>query len=172
MAATVAPSKGSGGAVRLRIGLFHFATTRMTPKNDTKFAKNAVATPAAAMTTPASAGPTARARLNSIPLSADAVARSSLDTSSGRIARHVGVSNASPAESANVNTSSSQGDMKPAMVKPARSRAMHIIHDSVARTNLRRSKISPAEPAGRANRKRGSGLGERDVNRPCAERHH
>ncbi len=107
----------------------------------------------AAMTMPASAGPTARARLNSIPLSADAAARSSLGTNSGRIARHVGVSNASPAESANVNTSSSQGDMKPAMVKTARSRAMPIIHDSVKRISLRRSKISPAEPAGRASRK-------------------
>src|SRR5579863_7336704 len=152
-AATVAPVNVSGGAVRLRIGLFHLATTRMTPKNDTKFATNAEATPAPVMMMPASAGPTARARLNSIPLSADASARSSLGTSSGRIARHVGVSNASPAESANVSASNSQGDMKPAMVKAARSRATPIIHDSVARTNLRRSKISPAEPAGRASRK-------------------
>src|SRR5579863_2785206 len=156
MAATVAPVKVSGGAVRLRIGLFHLTTTRMTPKNDTKFATNAVATPATDMTMPASAGPTARARLNSIPLSADAAARSSLATSSGRIARHVGVSKASPAESANVNTSSSQGDIKPLMVKTARSRATPIIHDSVARTNLRRSKISPADPAGRASRKYGN----------------
>src|SRR5580700_4789591 len=136
MAATVAPVNVSGGAVRLRIGLFHLATTRITPTNDTKFATNAVATPATAMTTPASAGPTARARLNSIPFSADAAARSSLATSSGRTARHVGVSNASPAESANVNTSSSQGDIRPAMVKTARRKATPIIHDSVARTNL------------------------------------
>jgi hypothetical protein len=57
--------------------------------------------------------------------------------------RHVGVSNASPAESANVNTS--HGDIKPPMVKTARSRAMPIIHVSMARTNLRRSKISPAD---------------------------
>src|SRR5580704_14928959 len=156
MAATVAPANVSGGAVLFRTGLFHRATTRMTPKNDTKFATNAVATPATDMTMPARAGPTARARLNSIPLRADAAARSSLATSSGRIARHVGVSNASPAESANVNTSSSQGDIKPPMVKLARSRATPIIHDSVARTNLRRSKISPAEPAGRASRRYGS----------------
>src|SRR5580692_9751375 len=109
MAATVAPVNVSGGAVRLRIGFFHLATNRMTPKNDTKFTTNAAATPATVMTMPASAGPTARARLNSIPLSADAAARSSLGTNSGRIARHVGVSSASPVESANVNTSSSQG---------------------------------------------------------------
>src|ERR1700689_2405220 len=156
MTATVAPVIVSGGVVRLRTGRFHFATTKMTPQNDTKFATNAAATPAAAITTPASAGPTARARLNSIPFSADAGARSSLGTNSGRIARHVGVSNASPAESAKVNTSSSQGDMKPAMVKTARSSATPIIHDSVNRISLRRSTISPAEPAGRARRKYGS----------------
>src|SRR5580700_3972151 len=86
MAATVAPVNVSGGAVRLRIGLFHLATNRMTPKNDTKFRTNAAATPATVMTMPASAGPTARERLNSIPLSADAAARSSLGTSSVRIA--------------------------------------------------------------------------------------
>src|ERR1700679_722489 len=123
MAATVAPLNVSGGVVRLRTGLFHFATTKITPQNDKKFTTNAVATPAAAITTPASAGPTALARLNSIPFSADAGARSSLDTSSGRMARHVGVSNASPAESANVSTSSSQGDIRPAMVSTESSRA-------------------------------------------------
>src|ERR1700691_2245746 len=123
MAATVAPDNVSGGVARLRIGLFHLATTTMTPRNETQFTTNAVATPATAMTTPASAGPTARARLNSMPLSADAGPRSSLDTNSGRIARHVGVSNASPAESANVNTSSSHGDINPAMVTTARSSA-------------------------------------------------
>src|SRR5271154_4639016 len=155
MAATVAPDNVSGGEVRVRIGLFHRATTRMTPKNDTKFATNAVATPAAAMTKPASAGPTARARLNSIPLSADAAARSSLGTNSGRIARQAGVSNASPAESANVSTSSIHGDITPAIVKIARSSATPIIHDSVKRISLRRSTISPAEPAGRASRKYG-----------------
>src|SRR5271155_3721249 len=117
MAATVAPVMVSGGAVRLRTGLFHFATTRMTPKNEKKFTTNAAATPAAAMTIPASAGPTARARLNSIPFSADAAASSSFGTSSGRMARQVGVSNASPAESANVNINSSQGDMNPLMAK-------------------------------------------------------
>jgi hypothetical protein len=50
---------------------------------------------------------------------------------------------------------SSQGDITPPMVKTARSRATPIIHDSVARTNLRRSKISPTDPAGRASRKYG-----------------
>src|ERR1700723_1547503 len=148
IAATVAPEKDSAGALLLRTGLFHLATTRMTPKNDTKFAKKAVATPAADMIAPASAGPTARARLNSIPLSAEAAASSSLGTSSGRIARHAGVSNASPAESANVSARSIHGVITPAMVKIARINATPIIHDSVKRISLRRSTISPAGPAG------------------------
>src|SRR5580704_16930302 len=97
IAATVAPEKDSGGALLRRTGLFHLATTRMTPKNDTQFVRKAVATPATEIRLLASAGPTARARLNSIPLSADAAARSSLGTSSGRMARQAGVSNASPA---------------------------------------------------------------------------
>jgi hypothetical protein len=45
--------------------------------------------------------------LTSMPLSADAAARSCFPTSSGSTARHVGVSMASPAESANVSPSSS-----------------------------------------------------------------
>src|ERR1700675_152692 len=155
IAATVAPEKDSGGALLLRSGLFHLATTRMTPKNDTKFATKAVATPAIEMIVPAIAGPTARARLNSIPLSAEAAARSSLGTNSGRIARHAGVSNASPAESANVRIRSIHGDITPAMVKIAKINATPIIHDSVKRISLRRSTISPAEPAGRASKKYG-----------------
>src|SRR5271154_2133742 len=155
MGGTVAPVNVSGGEVRLRTGRFHFATTKMTPKKDKKFTTKAAATPAAAITRPARAGPTARARLNSIPFNAEAAARSSLETNSGRIARHVGVSNASPADRANVNASRSQGDMKPPRVSTARSSAMKVIHVSVASTSLRRSRISPAEPAGMANRKYG-----------------
>src|SRR5260370_5161449 len=81
---------------------------RITPKKETTFATNAAATPAVAIRTPANAGQTARARLNSIPLSAEAASRSSFATTSGRPARHVGVSKASPAESANVSASRHQ----------------------------------------------------------------
>ena len=130
--------------MRLRTGLFHRATTRMTPKKETKFTRNAVATPVTAMIRPANAGPTARARLNSIPFSADAFASSTLGTNSGKRARQDGVSNASPAESAKVNSSSNHGVIKPARVRITMSNATAAIHDSVARINLRRSTISPA----------------------------
>src|SRR5260370_33498589 len=81
---------------------------RITPKKETTFATNAAATPAVAIRTPANAGPTARARLNPIPLSSEAASRSSFATNSGRTARQVGLSKASPAESANVSASRHQ----------------------------------------------------------------
>src|SRR5262245_35735147 len=99
----------SAGAALAGEWRFHRAMTQMTPANDTALTTKAAPTPAAAINAPASAGPTARARLNSMPLKADAAARSDLFTSSGRMARHAGVSSASPAEIANVNASSSHG---------------------------------------------------------------
>ena len=55
----------------------------------------------AAMSAPASAGPTARARLNSMPLSAEAVAKSSFRTSWGKnLPAMSAASNASPADEA------------------------------------------------------------------------
>src|SRR5439155_20755540 len=140
-AATVAPARVSGGVVRRRGGRFHRATSTITPTNDTTLSANAAPTPATAMITPASAGPTARAKLNSMPLSADADERSSFLTISGRMARHVGASIASPAEIANVRPSSSLGDMKPAIVVTASTSATATIQNSVKRINFRRSTI-------------------------------
>src|SRR5882672_10172285 len=97
-AATVAPASVSGGVVRWRGGRFHRATSTITPANDTTLSANAAPTPATAIITPASAGPTARAKLNSMPLSADADARSSFLTISERTALHVFFTDASTAE--------------------------------------------------------------------------
>src|SRR5437016_8657317 len=55
------------------------------------------------------AGPIARAKLNSMPLSAMAGNKSSRGTTSGRTARHVGASSASPIERASVKSSSIHG---------------------------------------------------------------
>src|ERR1700722_9392801 len=155
IAATVAPVTVSRGVVRLIVGRFQRATTRMTPKNDKAVNRNAVPMPANAITKPANAGPTARAKLNSMPLSADAAGRSSFRTSSGRTARQVGVSNASPADRAKVRMSSSTGDILPAMVIVASTTATTIIHISVNRISLRRSTMSPMAPAGREKIKKG-----------------
>ena len=119
---------------------------------------NAVPTPAAAMMMPAIAGPMARAKLNSMPLRAEADARSSFETSSGKTARQVGLSNASPAERPNVRISKSIGDMRPLIVTVARTMATPAIQTSVNKINLRRSTMSPMAPAGRAKMKNGREL--------------
>ena len=150
IAATVAPVTVSGGVARLTATRFQRNTTRMTPKNDSVFKTNAAPMPAKAITKPANAGPTARAKLNSMPFSAEAAGKSSFETSSGKTARHVGVSNASPAESANVRTSSRTGDILPAIVIAASAAATTTIHVSVRRITLRRSTMSPIAPAGSA----------------------
>src|SRR6202171_6240263 len=155
IAATVAPVTVSGGVVRLTEARSTRATTKMTQKNDSVFKRNAVPMPANAMTKPANAGPTARAKLNSMPFSAEAAGKSSFETSSGKTARHVGVSNASPAESANVRTSSRTGDILPAIVITASTPATPTIHVSVRRITLRRSTMSPMAPAGSAKMKNG-----------------
>src|SRR6266436_2498551 len=155
IAATVAPVTVSGGVVRLTAGRFQRATTRITPKKDKVFNRNAAPIPANAITKPASAGPTARAKLNSMPLSADAAGRSSFSTSSGKTARQVGVSNASPADRAKVRMRSSTGDILPAIVIAASATATTTIHISVNRITLRRSTMSPMAPAGRARIKNG-----------------
>src|SRR5882672_1336468 len=136
-------------------GRFQRATTRITPKKDKAFNRNAAPIPANAMTKPARAGPTARAKLNSMPLSADAAGRSSFLTSSGKTARQVGVSNASPADRAKVRMRSSTGDIRPAMFIKASTTETTTIHVSVNRITLRRSTMSPIAPAGRASIKNG-----------------
>src|ERR1700688_2297321 len=155
IAATAAPVTVSGGVVRLTATRLQRATTRMTPKNDSVFKRNAAPMLANAITKPANAGPTARAKLNSIPFSAEAAGKSSFETSSGKTARQVGVSNASPAESANVRTSSATGDILPAIVIAASTTATITIHVSVRRITLRRSTMSPMAPAGSAKMKNG-----------------
>ena len=55
-----------------------------------------------------------------------------------------------PEEMAKVRTSKSQGDVTPAIVSAASTTAMPIIHPSVKRISLRRSTMSPTDPAGRA----------------------
>src|SRR5258705_8625983 len=133
MAATVAPRTVSGGVDRLRTGRFQRATTRITPVNETTLTRKAMPTPVVAIRMPASAGPTARAMLNSMALRAEAAGRSSLVTNSGSIARQVGVSNASPADNAKVSARRSQGVIAPVRVTAASATATHTIQASVKR---------------------------------------
>jgi hypothetical protein len=132
---------------------FARATTKITPMNETAFSRNADPAPAAAIGRPARPGPTARAKLNSMPLSADAAGRSSFLTSSGKTARQLGDSKASPADNAKASSGSGQTD--PVRVSAANIRATPTIQLSVYRINLRRSTMSPMAPAGSAKMKNG-----------------
>ena len=134
----------------LRIGLFHLVTTTMTPRNDRKFTTNAAATPARGYNEARERGTHCPGEIELDPVQRRCCRKIVFGNQFRQNCAPRGVSNASPAESANVNTSNSQGDMNPPMVKTTRSNATPIIHDSVNRTSLRRSTISPAEPAGRA----------------------
>src|SRR4030081_1935156 len=88
-AAEVAPVKVSG-RVAFGTGRSQRAITTITPRNERTFRRKTVPTPAIAIIRPPRAGPTARARLNSIPFRASAGDKSSLGTSSGKIALHAG----------------------------------------------------------------------------------
>ena len=102
-AAEVAPVKVSAGRVAFGMGRFERAITTITPRDEKTFRRKTVPTPAIAIMRPPRAGPTARARLNSIPFRARAGDKSSLRTRSGKVALHAGDSSASPIESAKVS---------------------------------------------------------------------
>src|ERR1700723_4510360 len=116
MAAEVAPRKVSAGSVLFRTGLFHLLITAMTPKKERALNANAAPTPTDATTKPPSPGPTARARLNSIPFRAKAAGNSSLSTSSGKIALQVGDSTASPIDNPSESRNRSHGVITPGNV--------------------------------------------------------
>ena len=63
---------------------------------------------------------------------------------------------ASPSDRPNVSSSKSHGVIVPVSAATARTAAITNIHISVPRISLRRSKMSPIEPAGSANRKNGN----------------
>src|SRR5580704_3108085 len=155
MAAAVAPVKVSVGNLLFVTGRFHLAMTTITPRNEIAFTKNAVLTPARAMITPPNAGPTARARLNSIPLRARAGVNSDRGTNSGKMARQAGDSIASPMERAKVSSSRNQGLIRRRYVAITRITDTASIQVSVPKISLRRSTMSPIEPAGSASRKKG-----------------
>ena len=135
---------------------FHRAITHSTPRYDIAFSENTVAIPDAAMRNPPSAGPIARAKLNSMPFRAMAGINPSCGTTSGRTARQVGASSASPIDKASVKKSRTQGVIKCSTVRTASTTAAENIHTSVVSISFRRSKMSPKAPAGSASRKNGN----------------
>src|SRR5260370_38140288 len=98
------------GADDVSSGLrFHKYNTIITPTKEIAFNTNAGPTPINPTTSPPSAGPAARARLNPMELSPIAAGNSDRGTSSGTIACHAGPFIGAPSPTANATASSVTG---------------------------------------------------------------
>src|SRR5262249_33703389 len=121
------PSRMAAGMLRAGRGVcgarFQVYKNRITPKKEAAFNRNDHPDPAAATTSPPSAGPAARATLNPAECSATAEAWRWGDTTSGVIACHAGSFITAPTPMRKVNTSSSQGLTDPSKVSTPRVRA-------------------------------------------------
>jgi len=91
-----------------------------------------------------------------MPFRAMADINPSCGTTSGRTARQVGASSASPIDKASVKRSSTKGVIKCSTVRTASTIATENIHISVVSISFRRSRMSPKAPAGSASRKNGN----------------
>ena len=107
------------------------ASTTTTTTKDRALSRNAACGPYQATTTPAKAGPIARARLMPRLFRAIAGCSCARGTSSGTVAAQAGVFSAAPQASAKVNASSPQALIQPSAVQVASSRAISSIHSWV-----------------------------------------
>jgi hypothetical protein len=130
--------------------------TARTPRKDTAFIANAAAGPAAAMSSPPSAGPTARATLAFAPFSSAAWVSSSRGTSSGWTAWKQGAATACPTARSAVSASSPFGVTTSAAVSSASAAAARSISVWLRSSSRRRSTMSPRAPAGTTRRKTGN----------------
>jgi len=104
---------------------------------------------------PPIAGPTARARLKLIPLSAIAAVSSSRATISGMIACHAGAPSAAPMPSAKLSTSTAEVVTAPRIVSTPSRAAATSIQPCERISRRRRSTTSASAPAGSASMKIG-----------------
>ena len=102
-----------------RTGARQLATTTAIPTNDTALRAKTQPAPAAATTTPPTAGPTARATFMFSPFNAAACGRSSRSTRSGCIACHAGLATALPQPKAKVSPKIKAGEAASAKVATA-----------------------------------------------------
>ena len=117
---------------------------------------NTAPTPSVAITTPASAGPAARAMLTPMLERLTAAGSCSRATSSGTTAWNEGAASAAPIPRASVKTSSSAGVIQPASVARPSASAPSTDQSCARISRRRRSSMSPSAPAGRSSRNMGS----------------
>ena len=134
------------------------ARARTRKPNESALRANTAATSMLAISTPATAGPTARARFMLMPPSAEAAGSWERGTSSGIRACQAGMVRVWAQPSRNVNVSSSAGVVLPAAVRAARAPAMSSAAVCTAMMSRRRSNTSANTPAGRARKNTGDML--------------
>ena len=111
--ARMAERKCSGGRARTGASRFHSSSAPASDRMHSALKAKAVAVPKPAMISPPTAGPSARAMLKPMPLSAMAPTKSSRGTSSGVVAAQPGKLIASPTPSAKVKASRPHGPSVP-----------------------------------------------------------
>ncbi len=135
---------GAGGLAGQRI----IASAISTAPNDSAFRPKQSASPTAAISTPARAGPTTRAQLISSELSAMAFGSSLLcSTSRAIIACRSGMSNADAQPSTSASAATCQTATTPVAASTARVAACASITDCVISSARRRSTRSASTPA-------------------------
>ncbi len=124
----MAPSRRSAGKAATWRSRFQVSSTAITAKNDRALRAKVAQGPLKLTSTPAMAGPRARATLMPRLDRAMAEGRSRLLTSSGVSADQAGIINAVPTPMARVMPSSSQTVVRPSRVSTASSVATAAIH--------------------------------------------
>src|SRR4051812_26679028 len=148
----MAPQIRSAGSIASSAGRRQKKRTTSTPRNEIAFTRKVTAGPAAATTSPARAGPRARAMLKPMLPRVTAAGRSSRGTMSGTLACQAGPLRAAPRPRRKVKARRSPGVVALAAVNAQRPKAARVIQVWVTRSSRRRSSTSATAPAGSESR--------------------
>src|SRR3954454_3120990 len=148
----MAPQIRSAGSIASSAGRRQKKRTTSTPRNEIAFTRKVTAGPAAATTSPARAGPRARAMLKPMLPRVTAAGRSSRGTMSGTLACQAGPLRAAPRPRRKVKERRSPGVVALAAVNAQRPKAARVIQVWVTRSSRRRSSTSATAPAGSESR--------------------
>src|SRR4051794_39226782 len=148
----MAPQIRSAGSIASSAGRRQKKRTTSTPRNEIAFTRKVTAGPAAATTSPARAGPRARAMLKPMLPRVTAAGRSSRGTMSGTLACQAGPLRAAPRPRRKVKARRSPGVVAWAAVNAHRPKAARVIQVWVTRSRRRRSSTSATAPAGSESR--------------------
>ena len=148
----MAPQIRSAGSIASATGRRQKKRTISTPRNEMALTRKVTAGPAEATTSPARAGPAARAMLKPMLPRVTAAGRSSRGTISGMLACQAGPFSAAPRPSRKVKERRIQGVVAWAAVNAQRPKAAAVIQVWVISSRRRRSSTSATAPEGSESR--------------------